>query len=483
MTDRDHHRWSPAAGLSGKGGWRMTFELAEPRRVEAIRFIETRGHLKGDTNLAFDVRITTPSGERLRDAVPGVRGVWYSEMEKYIYTGIHPTLAVPVGAETDRIVLAARSNPASKGSDACQEAEVLALDPQARIRSVLRKLPSGGLLVVGGQEVACLDDDGREQWRYRADSPLVAHAVADSGKAGGVRIGLWPLSNRFVLLDGKGKELVDPSAWDAPERKIILAESSRTACMALVDGSNTLEAVLFPHYRHGLIRFAPGGPQVTFGEGRGGKAALVIPDVTGDGLDDVFVVGRHENNNGMIASGTILALPGSLDWTGNLVDNWTGWSAGNMELSLYHDASFVRGGTNLLGIAAVNPGGLDYYRWPGLDKAWQHFNHPGNLSLAAGDVTGDGADEVLVGREDGFLTVYDAATGATVWKRQLGAPVRAAAVNRGVVAAGTRRGLLVCRGPDDPLAEAPGGVESVANAGAGFIAAFSDGTVRDYESF
>ncbi len=485
LTDRAHHRWSPAVMAADKGGWSMTFDLAETRRVESIRFIETRKFLKGDTNLVFDVRIRTRDGDPRREAVRSERGVWYSEMEKYMYTGVHPTLTVPVGAETDRIVLAAPTNVASRGMEAFQEAEVLVVDPAVRIRSVLRVLPAGNLLVVRDRDVVCLDGNGREQWRYRADSPVVAQDVRESKRAGGVRIALWPLSNRFVLLDDKGREVVGPSAWDAPERKAILEETSRPACLALVEGSNALQVALFPHYRHGAISIQSGGPKAAFGEGRGGKAALVIPDRTGDGLEDIFVVGRFENNNGMVASGDLLSVLEGMEWTGSLADNWTGWSAGNMELSLFHAVSFVRGGpagAPLLGIAAVNPGGIDYYRWPDLGKAWGHFNHPGNLALAVGDVTGDGIDEILVGREDGFLTAYEAATGATVWTRQLGDPVRAVAVNQGSVAAGTRRGVWVFRGASDPAAAAAGSVESMmAHGRGGFAVAFSDGVVKNFD--
>ena len=161
-----------------------------------------------------------------------------------------------------------------------------------------------------------------------------------------------------------------------------------------------------------------------------------------------------------------------------------------MELPMYHAASKVSrreaDSVQWSGVVALNPGGIDYYAQPDLKRGWGHFNHPGNLCHAVGDVTGDGVDEIVVGREDGFVAVYDALTGRQIAKRNAGGEVRAVCVTGGRIIAGTSARLVVMTGDGQADDKIEGAVESIVASGpAGgklqVIIAGSDGWIRRYD--
>jgi hypothetical protein len=497
LADRSHHRWSTPASLPGKGGWKVAIDLAEPAEVESIRFVGYRSDQPFPEGLKFDLQLSDGASERrVADVAPG-REFWYSEMEKYLETAAHPTLRVPVMARAQRVILSAQPNDGNKATYGFQEVQVFVNDPSHRVRTrlyPLRDEKGHGIIVFCSNEVLRLNAAGETVWRWKADAEIAHEFVEYASHEKRWLVGAWPLSQHFALLDASGQAILDAATFDPAKHGRMLSGHSRPHAVTLWERVPGAAGVIafFPHFSYGQIVRAADGVQSEVGEGRGGKAVIRIPDVTGDGAEDLFVVGRYENNNGVMPSNPGAEGPLSpkeLDWTRNLRPNWTGWSAGNMELTLYHGASMVyrkeNGNRTWLGLVGLNPGGIDFYLRPSLERTWSHFNHPGNLCHCTGDLNGDGADEILVGREDGSLVAYEAAGGRQVLKVNLRAEIRAVAATQERIAVGTDRALVLLDRQGRELARAKGGVEALTVVDTGekgklLVAAFSTGLLQAF---
>jgi len=498
LVDRDHHRWSHRLNFSGKGGWKMKIQLGSPRDAESIRLIGYRSNRLFPEGLTFDLLL---EGEGDPRAVPNVAPIsrfWHSECEKYLETARHPALVIPVNARVSAVTVTAQESKETKARYAFQEVRVFVNDAKWRAKISLHRILEGGrqaLIAVGPGAIARLDPSGQAAWRWKADSPILHHFVEFSKTEKRWLIGVWPASQRFTLLDSQGKAVLEPSAFETKENSRLLGGYSRPHAATIWEreAGKPADIAFFPHYSFGQIRRGADGARAEIGEGRGGKAVLRTPDITGDNCEELFVVGRYENNNGLLPSQregveepTTLA---GQHWTGNRVSNWTGWSAGNMELTMYHGASLVHretdGKAEWLGVVAVNPGGLNFYRQPAFEQVWDHFNHPGNLCHTVGDIDRDGVDEILVGREDGFLSVYRALTGEQIRSCSLGGDVRAVLATGQRLVVGTSRSLLFLDEQYRPIASAPGPVESVQQTEGPdgrrlVVAALSDGSLKAF---
>ena len=498
LVDRDHHRWSQRANFPGTGDWQMEIQLAETVEVESIRLVGYRSARLFPEGLSFDLLIEGEDGPRKVPNVAPIGEFWYSEGEKYLMVAGHPSLRIPINARALKVILRARKNGEAKARYAFQEARVFVRDPAWRAKSSLhriREADQDALIAVGPRSVERLNSSGKTVWTRKADTRILHHFVECSRVEKRWLIGFWPASQRFTLLDSGGNVVVAPTAFETKENSRLLSGYARPHALTLWEreAGKPASVAFFPHYSFGEIRRDGGAVKAEIGEGRGGKAVLRMPDITGDGREDLFVVGRYENNNGILPSqredGKEPSSLAGQHWTGNRISNWTGWSAGNMELTMYHDASLVSkaeaGKREWLGVVAVNPGGLDFYRQPSFERTWGHLNHPGNLCLAVGDITGDGTDEILLGREDGFLVAYSALSGEQVLKVNLHHEIRAVVVTGAGIAVGTSKALFSLDTNGLPVARAGGAVESLAliaapNGQESMVAAFSDGSIKAF---
>ncbi len=497
LVDRSHHRWSPDVGLPANAPWAI--ELKHPMEVESIRLVGGRG-TKYKEGVVFDVEIYAPpelaGAETARESVrriPNVRPViepWYSQMEQYMYTFEHPVMRIPINDRTARIRLRAQE------AVSALEARVFVNDGQRRAKARLWTIKDAngtGIVAVGHDEVVRLDPSGEILWRWKADSKIISSFVEFAAVEKCWLIGIWPVSNRFALLDGAGELKLDPAEYEKDPQSnasVVFSGSSRPATVMLWERHRDRpgDIMYFPHYGYGQIHRADSrmtAESLSEPPIRGGKAALRIPDINGDGREDLFVVGRYENAN------TALVLDVDKEVRSQGGSGWTGWSAGNMELPLYHGSSMVwrRQGNNSqwVGVVAVNPGGMNYYSQPGLKEEWGHFNHPGNLCHTVGDLDEDGIDEVLVGREDGFLAIYNALTGEHVSKINLDDPIQALCLAHNRVIAGTDRRLVFLTKEGRMIAQADGGVESITQVALPdddvvVVVGFSDGWIKGFRA-
>jgi large repetitive protein len=158
-----------------------------------------------------------------------------------------------------------------------------------------------------------------------------------------------------------------------------------------------------------------------------GHSVSAAGDIDGDGFDDV-IVGAPQTGN---YSGSAFVYSGA---TGSLIYQWSGtttaafgWSvsgAGDVNNDGFDDV-IVGAYTSsdigsLAGSAYVYSGatGSLIYQWNG-QNSYDYFGH--SVS-AAGDVNGDGFDDVIVGRPEGGASntgsayVYSGATGSLIYQ-------------------------------------------------------------------
>ncbi|MBM3474464.1 MAG: hypothetical protein FJX75_14465 [Armatimonadetes bacterium] len=218
--------------------------------------------------------------------------------------------------------------------------------------------------------------------------------------------------------------------------------SGRPACVAAwrPNAQKHLEYLFFPHYTCYRVTAMPelGVSRIEHpGGNRGGKFAFAVPDVTGDGREELAVVGLYGFGFGVIPSETPLEqgqLPSYLGLAA-----LTGYSSGNQEFRLYHDGAVVRDRDGAwLGIVALNPGGIDFFAPTDFRKLWSHFSHPPNLCSLLADLDDDGKPEILVGREDGYVVAYEIGQGRLVAKAAPDGPVRSLALLGGPPESGAR---------------------------------------------
>jgi hypothetical protein len=342
-----------------------------------------------------------------------------------------------------------------------------------------------------------LSADGKPLWDRDLGGPLAAAPVlADLDGDGRQEILTYTLGSS----DGAGEQLaahdlagkatfsVDVLRATGVEESSGLC-STRPACLAAwrPNAERQLEYIFFPHYKAYRVSSAPElavRPLEHASGNRGGKFAFTVPDVTGDGREELAVVGLYGFCFGVIPSEAPLEqgqLPAY-----RTVSALTGYSSGNQEMSLYHDGAVVRDRSGAwLGVVTLNPGGLDFFNPGDFTKRWGHFNHPPNACFVLHDLNGDGKPEVLVGREDGYVVAYEIEKGEVVARTALDGAVQSLAVWQDHVVAGTERGLTLLDSALRPVAHQGGAVESVAVlAGASgpplIVAAHSNGDVSAY---
>jgi hypothetical protein len=375
------------------------------------------------------------------------------------------------------------------------EIEVVRQDREPRQPAWVRCGSFGGadpcVLCQAGAHLLMLSSEGKILWDRDLGSPLAADPVlADIDADGRQEILTFSLAESFAAhdLDGRQRFAVDVRETIRDEATSGFC-SARPACIAAwrPDARKRLEYAFFPHYACYRVTAEPELAVTRIehpGYARGGKFAFAVPDVTGDGREELAVVGLYGFGFGVIPSETPLEkgeLPSYLGHTA-----LTGYSSGNQEARLYHDGAVVRDRPGAwLGVVAINPGGIDFFSPQDFKKRWSHFNHPPNLCRLLTDLNGDGKPEILLGREDGYVVAYEIDQGKTVAKAALNGAVRSLAAVGRQIAVGTDRELTLLDASLQPLAHREGPVESVgvlAGPGAAplVVAAHSSGSVAGY---
>jgi hypothetical protein len=500
------HGSERAGWLPGTEGT-ITLDLGREVDIREIRLVRSRGpeynaaFFRAD-DYAFKLELSSDGfrndARRREIAEPGF-DVLYCENAHYMYTRRFPVLVAPVGEKARYVRLTPEHKVEVAGDPATgygkvadgtysallqeketsfMEIEVVRQDREARLPSRLWCGSFGAqdgerVLCQAGSHLAMLSPEGALLWDRDLGSPLAADPVlADIDDDGHQEVLTFSLAEVLAAHDPSGEQrfAVDVRATIRDEDTSGLC-SGRPACLAAwrPDAQKRLEYLFFPHYACYRVTAAPelAVSRVEHpGGNRGGKFAFTVPDVTGDGREELAVVGLYGFCFGVIPSETPLEQNQLPSYLG--LAPLTGYSSGNQELGLYHDGAVVRDRAGAwLGVVALNPGGIDFFAPTDFTKRWSHFSHPPNLCSLLADLNDDGKPEILVGREDGHVVAYEIEQGETVGKAALGGAVRSLALvggasnAQGHIVAGTDSGLTLLTAALQPVAHRAGPVESV----------------------
>ena len=499
---------------SERAGWLLgtegtvVLDLGHELDIRELRLVRSRGpqysapHFSAE-GYSFTLALSNDGFRQdvRRRAVtePGL-DVLYRENAHYMYTMRFPVLVVPVGERaryvrvTPRRALEVTGDPAAgyaRGPDgrysgllqdketSFMEIEVVREDREGRLPAGLWCDSFGAadgprVLYQAGSRIVMLSPTGEMLWDRDLGAPPAADVVlADTDGDGREEIITFTLAGSMAAHDlaGNRRFEVDIRAATRDEETGGYC-SARPACLAAwrPDAAGNLEYLFFPHYT--CYRVSP-APELAVsrvehpGGHRGGKFAFTVPDVTGDGREELAVVGLYGFSFGVIPSETPLERNELPSYLG--LAPLTGYSSGNQEHRLYHDGAVVRDGAGTwLGVVAINPGGIDFFGPTDFRKRWAHFNHPPNLCSVLADLNADGIPELLVGREDGYLVAYEVEEGKVVARAALDGAVRSLAVladsgpRPGAIVAGTERGLALLDASLELVGHLAGPVEAVA---------------------
>jgi len=492
----------------GYGGWddgkgSIIVDLCEPVNVSAVKLIwphvqELRRRNERSVPLRPDeisvrIAVGNDGSDRaakelgLREGAPGIH---YMENQPYMYTRRFQCLTIPVGvaARSLRLEISPRAG-ARQAKFFIDEILVVTDERSDRAHLRMAAVPNSGpesanLAAWSKDELLLANIDGGIRRKITLDGPIVDLEAADVDSDGQCEIVMFPLSETFTILnaDGSDRSEVDLYAWgNGPQKG---ASSLRPACIVAwrPGRSGRLEYAFFPHCRVGRISPEPKlRPSVVKDFAWGGKAAFPIPDITGDGRDDLAVVGTYGANfvvmdaRSDIPAGKLRAA---------VRHPLTGYSSGNMQFPLYFDGAVVRAtdtAKRWLGVVALNPGGINFYAAPDCRPKWSHFNYPPNRCFVLWDAEGTGVPDILVGREDGYVTRYRVEDGRARQSAFVGPDVRGLATVGRHLAAASSRGLTLLDAQLRTVDLVPRPVDAVTAVGEQLAVGFSDGAIVRYE--
>lgn len=431
--------------------------------------------------------------------------IHYKENHHYTNTFRFPAFVVPVHERArfirlvPRRVIEVASPPGSfygtyrDGEISFMEIEVRRSDPEPRREArLLLDQPAGApprLYYQAGALLARISTDGQMLWQRDLGAPLAAALqLADVDGDGAREIVCATLAERLLIYDSEGTERF--RAQVGPEVGANLDYSRlRPNCLAAwrPDAAGRLEFAWFPHYSYVRITPVPDlkATSLRYDTGaRSAKFAFALPDLDGDGREELGLVGLYGMSFGVLGSAAELEsgqVPPYLA-TGPL----TGYSSGNMELQIYFDGAVVRDRSGQwLGCVTVNPGGVDFFAAPDFAHRWGRFHHPANQCMLLTELSTLDRPDVLIGREDGYLVAYDVQTGELRGKMALGGEVRCLARAGQFIVAGTSRGLFLLDPQLRAVGYREGAVEdcqclNLPSGGELIVAVHSDGTLAAY---
>lgn len=128
-----------------------------------------------------------------------------------------------------------------------------------------------------------------------------------------------------------------------------------------------------------------------------------------------------------------------------------------------------------------NPGGIDFYAAPDCRPKWSHFNYPPNRCSVLWDAEGTGVPDILVGREDGYITRYRVEDGRATQSVFVGPEARDLTTIGGRLVAASSSGLTLLDAQLRTVDFIPRPADAVASVGEQLAVAFSDGNIVRYE--
>ncbi|MBC8871402.1 MAG: LamG domain-containing protein [Planctomycetes bacterium] len=463
-----YYRNEPSAGWDEGIEGAVILDLHEEVAVDSVRLVGRLDSFdKGDMSFELAMSNDGFAKDVRRQSFPSPPfDTQYAEMVSYMSTYRFPAFVLPVGQRARQLKIVGRWRE-KKEPVVFYEIEVVTQERQQRAKVSLfagrffadeRRT----LLAAGGNQLMMLSPEGKRLWRRELESPLINVNVADVNSDGKQDVIAFTLAEKMHVYNGDGSPRFVHDVRQGDTSSVSYLRPAFVGAWR-PDKNGNLEYYFLPHVRYGRVSPEPELKQsVTPSLGdRGGKYAFTVPDVTGDGREELAVVGRYGMGFGVLDSGSDLAA-GKLRYLATR--SLTGHSTPNMQLPQYFDGAVVRttdDESRWLGVVTLNPGGVNYFSAPKFSPVWSRFTHTTNACHCLGDVTGDDVPEVLVGREDGFLIQYALADGELMNKTYCGGEIRAvAAIGDGFVV-GTSEGLLLLDNGLRAVGFASGAVQAI----------------------
>jgi len=453
-VDRRYPYRTPLAGWKTGAGGAILLDLGEEVDLDSVRLIGDVSAFGAFKQGGASFEIVLSNDDFAKDvrkvAVPEPRfDIYYISLAR-LWMFQLPSFVLPIGQRA-RHVKIATSWPELKGAVTFGEIEVTTRQPAPRVETKLLERGFFGrnrmaLLAASGRRLVMLQPNGRLAWKQDLGSELLTVTAADVDSDRKEEILVCTQAERLYAFNGDGTRrfvhnirqgkvkygTVDGGGYT------ILTPGTISAWRP--DEKGNLEYCFFPHVKYGRVTAEPELEQSVF-SGPGAKHVFTIPDLGDDGREELALVGQYQMQFSVLDSQSDLAN-GKLD---HIVSHFMpGYSCGNNELPMYYDGAVVRDARGRwLGVLVLNPGAVIYYAAPDLSPAWHHFSHPPNTCSALADLDGDRVPEVLVGREDGFVTRYAVADGKVVGKVSVGHTVRALITLGEQVAVGSDQGIVL----------------------------------------
>ncbi|MBT3381384.1 MAG: hypothetical protein HN742_41240 [Lentisphaerae bacterium] len=476
------------------GSGEILLDFMRPVAVRALRFFwpgyyqSHRFKVEPLKPAELAVRVAPFTGgvqEEEAAAQPGTSGTAFAENAHYMSTARFPTLTVPVDLPPQqRLRVSVQPKPDARRSRVLfSEIEVISSERESRVDLRLRSVPQqprGHADVVAWSPTHLLVLDSRERRliaEVELSAPVVDAMFADIDGDGVSELLVYTLDDRFTAYNSDGHERfqADMSRNGDGDRSWISA--ARPACFIpwRPNAQGNSEYLFFPHYSMG--RLSP-EPELevswpTQGHTWGGKAAVTVPDLDGDGREDVLVIGLYSRCHRLLASTSDLENGAC---KAPAQRSYTGYSSGNMELPLYFSGHVVRRPDSTPLLIALTPGGIDCLSYPELAPVWRHFNHPPNECSALWR-TDDGEPALVVGRGDGFVARYRVRDGVLLDVFRVGRGVRALAVVGDVLVVGGPDGLVVLTPAFAVAAKHSDPVDAVCATGDRLVVGYSSGDI------
>jgi hypothetical protein len=464
-VDRNYggtHRQPLAFPGWNKGAGAVILDLGRQTDIDSIRLIGFMGEFEAWKKGGASFEILLSDDNFVKDirklAVPEPRFEIYRISLARLWIYHLPSFVLPVGQRA-RQVRIVTSWPGYKRPVTFGEIEVVTAQREPRVATELLAANffgphRPGLLAGSGRQLVMLAPDGKKIWDRQLPTELLILPCADVDSDGRTEILAFTEAEKLYAfnsdeslrfkhdLRGQGKV-----TFGRAEGGGFSTLTPPTVGVWRPDDQGKLEYYFFPHCGYGRITPEPELKQTNF-PGPGAKYAFPVPDLDGDGREELGLASLWTWHFNVIGSRSDLAN-GKIDYLLDKPLPLTGYSCGNDELpnsypGIYYDgASVCDGQGKLLGAVVLNPGGIDFFKAPDFSPGWAHFNHAPNTCSALIDLAGDGTAELVVGREDGYVTGYAVSDGKVLGTVFAGGPVRALAPLGNQVAVATERGLVL----------------------------------------
>jgi len=404
-----------------------------------------------DDNFQNDVRVYDIKSET---------DIYYVENAHYMGTQRFPAILLNLNAKARYIrITGTKIDSAVKGGFYLDEIQIIMKEREQRAQLKMKAIPNVkkgavNLLAWSPEELLMMNIKAGIVKNINLESLIVDLQVADIDSDGKMETVIFPLNEMFTAYNQDGSLRFKKDLFKEVGGYELGRSRLRPGgfCAWRPDKTGKLEYAFFPHYLLGRITPEPELKHNVLKNvnicGVGGKRAITIPDITGDGIDDLAIIYTYTMNLKVIASESDLENGKFKSVLNHPLD---GYSSGNRELPDYFEGVLVKstdGKNKWLGLTALNPGGVAYFSAPKLDPVWEHFSHVPNMSVAVWDSNNNGVPDIFVGRKDGYITQYSLKDGKPVKSLFIGHEARAIAPVGKWLAAGSSQGLFLL---DDQL--------------------------------